>query len=71
MQILMMQGVGEVKITQEEYKRLTYMDQKYSKAEKLMTEASDKFYKDVSEEDLLIGVYKGIFSDLTMYIPVI
>lgn len=64
MQILMMQGVGEVKITQEEYKRLTYMDQKYSKAEKLMTEASDKFYKDVSEEDLLIGVYKGIFSGL-------
>ncbi|MGI6257337.1 MAG: S41 family peptidase [Anaerovoracaceae bacterium] len=64
MQLLLMQGVGEVKITQTEYQRLTYMDKKYSKAEELMEGASKKFYKDISEEELLNGLYKGIFLGL-------
>lgn len=64
MQVLAMQGVGNVKITREEYQHLTYMNEKYSKAEELMNSASEKFYKDVSEEDLLNGMYKGIFLGL-------
>lgn len=64
MQLLLLQGVGEVKITQTEYQRLTYMDKKYSKAEELMEGASKKFYKDISEEELLNGLYKGIFLGL-------
>lgn len=64
MQFLLLQGVGNVKITQKEYQHLTYMDEKYSKAEKLMNEASDKFYIEVSEEDLINGLYKGIFLGL-------
>ena len=55
-------GKGSVRISTEEYQRLTYMDQKYSKAERVWKSIQSSFYKEVTDEELEDGMLKGLFA---------
>jgi carboxyl-terminal processing protease len=43
------------------YDRLVALENKYQKAEKLQEEIMEKFYLEVTEEELMTGMYRGLF----------
>jgi len=55
---------NEVTIPKEEYDKLVDNYKKYSKAEYLQEQIHNEFIDEISEEDLIEGVYHGIFESL-------
>ncbi len=61
--------VGLVLISQDhvklistiKYDRLIEFDEKYAKTEKIQKEILQKFYSEITEEDLMTGLYRGMF----------
>lgn len=62
MSMMQATGAGSVSITAEEYDQLTYMNEKYAKAERLWSFVQKNFYQDITDEQIEEGLYKGIFS---------
>ncbi|MCR5134260.1 MAG: S41 family peptidase [Clostridiales bacterium] len=54
-------GLGKMTISAEEYNQLTYMNDKYAKAEELWKLVQKNFYQDITDEQIEEGMYKGIF----------
>ncbi|MEG1584935.1 MAG: PDZ domain-containing protein, partial [Anaerovorax sp.] len=54
-------GGTYVRVAEKDYERLAYMTQKYDKLEQLEQVIDDNYYKDVPNEDLELGIYKGLF----------
>lgn len=50
-----------VLISDIKYERLNKLEETYAKAEKIKKDLLDKFYLEVSEEDIEIGMYRGMF----------
>lgn len=50
-----------VLISNIKYERLTTLDQKYEKVEKIKQEILEDFYLEITEEELDTGMYRGIF----------
>jgi carboxyl-terminal processing protease len=61
MTILHASGAGSVTLSAKEYNQLTYMNDKYAKAEQLWKIVKDGFYQEISDEQIEEGMYKGIF----------
>ncbi|MBI9014888.1 MAG: S41 family peptidase [Clostridiales bacterium] len=67
--VLATMGIGMVLLSAEhvvlvpvvKYERLTSMDEKYKKAESIKEELLDNFYLEITEEDIEIGMYRGMF----------
>ena len=59
--MLLISTENAVLISSIKYDRLMSMDKKYEKAEKIKEEILEEFYLDVTEEDLEIGMYRGMF----------
>ena len=54
-------GTGTVTISAEDYNHLTYMNDKYTKAENLWNIVKQNYYEPISDEQIEEGLYKGIF----------
>lgn len=54
-------GSGTVTISASEYNDLTYMSDKYAKAEKLWNLVQNNYYLELTDEQIEEGLYKGIF----------
>jgi len=54
-------GGNYVKVSTKDYQQLTYMSQKYSKLEQLEEAIDTYYYKEVPDDDLELGIYKGLF----------
>lgn len=61
MTMLHASGAGSVTLSAKEYNQLTYMNDKYAKAEQLWKIVKDGFYQEISDEQIEEGMYKGIF----------
>lgn len=61
MTMLHASGTGSVTLSAKEYNQLTYMNDKYAKAEQLWKIVKDGFYQEISDEQIEEGMYKGIF----------
>ena len=61
MTMLHASGAGSVTLSAKEYNQLTYMNDKYAKAEQLWNIVKDGFYQEISDEQIEEGMYKGIF----------
>lgn len=61
MTMLHASGTGSVTLSAKEYNQLTYMNDKYAKAEQLWNIVKDGFYQEISDEQIEEGMYKGIF----------
>ena len=61
MTMLHASGAGSVTLSAKEYNQLTYMSDKYAKAEQLWNVVKDGFYQEISDEQIEEGMYKGIF----------
>jgi len=61
MTMLRASGAGAVTISADEYNKLTYMNDKYAKAEQLWKIVQENYYQEISDEQIEEGLYKGIF----------
>ena len=61
MTMLHASGAGSVTLSAKEYNQLTYMNDKYAKAEQLWNIVKEGFYQEISDEQIEEGMYKGIF----------
>lgn len=61
MTMLRASGTGAVTISADEYNKLTYMNDKYAKAEQLWKIVQENYYQEISDEQIEEGLYKGIF----------
>lgn len=63
---------GMALVSKTELAKLHYMNQKYAKAEMLRKELMSKYYKDLDEDDIMVGMYKGMYAAVgdpyTMYL---
>ena len=57
----MLEGGDYHLVYKEDFKVLDYMYDKYLKAEQLTDLLKEKYYKEISDEDIMEGIYKGIF----------
>ena len=57
-------NIGWVSVEKSEYESLKEIEERYTKAEYLLTQTKEKYYKDVDEKDLESYMYKGIFEGL-------
>lgn len=53
---------GKVLVSKEDYAQAKYYVQKYSKLESLYKLLEKDYYKELNEDDLLTGTYKGLFA---------
>lgn len=64
MEIAKKMEIGSVSVSYKEYASLEYMNKKYAKLEMLYQTIEKNFYKDVDEDMLETGMYKGLFAGL-------
>ena len=55
---------GMVKVSKQEYAYYKQLNQRYGKLDQLYQEAEDNFYKKPDEQDMAIGMYKGLIAGL-------
>ncbi|MDD2217440.1 MAG: S41 family peptidase [Eubacteriales bacterium] len=53
---------GMTIVPKDKLDRLKYMDKKYAKAEMLYKELKSKYYKDLSDEEIMLGMYTGMYA---------
>lgn len=51
-------------LTQNQYKNMKYMTDKYQKTEELFTLAKNYYYLPIDDEDLMAGIYRGLFQGI-------
>lgn len=63
---------GMALVSRTEMAKLHYMNQKYTKAELLYNELTDKYYQDLDADDIMTGIYRGMYEaagdPYTMYL---
>ncbi|MFQ7473656.1 MAG: hypothetical protein ACLRLX_05570, partial [Anaerovoracaceae bacterium] len=57
-------ALGYVGVSKDDYKAMSDTYEKYGKLEQLYKNIDTYYYKDINDEDLLNGAYKGLVSGL-------
>lgn len=53
---------GMTLVSKDTLTKLRYMDKKYAKAEILYNELKTKYYRELSDEDIMLGMYTGMYA---------
>lgn len=57
-------NIGDTKISRSEYKNLNEIKERYAKAEEIRKKIKGSYYKDISDKELDLGIYRGMVKGL-------